>query len=84
MRTLVATVHVGSCIEAMDSTGLSKPAVSRQVEDLKASLGVRLLQRTTRRLSITDEGRTYYLGNKDILLLVEEAWVPPPLRPRVT
>ena len=73
MRTFVAVVDAGSFVGAMDATGLSKPAVSRQVADLEASLGGRLLQRTTRRLSVTDEGRTYYQRCKDILQAVEEA-----------
>ena len=73
MRTYVAVVDAGSFVGAMDATGLSKPAVSRQVADLEAALGGRLLQRTTRRLSMTDEGRTYYQRCKDILQAVEEA-----------
>lgn len=73
MRTFVAVVDAGSFVGAMDSTGLSKAAVSRQVADLEASLGGRLLQRTTRRLSVTDEGRTFYQRSKDILQSVEEA-----------
>lgn len=73
MKTYAAVVDAGSFVGAMDATGLSKPAVSRQVADLEASLGARLLQRTTRRLSVTDEGRTYYQRCKDILQAVEEA-----------
>lgn len=73
MKTYVAVVDAGSFVGAMDATGLSKPAVSRQVADLEAALGGRLLQRTTRRLSMTEEGRTYYQRCKDILQAVEEA-----------
>lgn len=73
MRTYVAVVDAGSFVGAMDATGFSKPAVSRQIADLEAELGGRLLQRTTRRLSVTDEGRTYYQRCKDILQSVEEA-----------
>lgn len=73
MRTYVAVVDAGSFVGAMDATGFSKPAVSRQIADLETALGGRLLQRTTRRLSVTDEGRTYYQRCKDILQAVEEA-----------
>lgn len=73
MRTFSAVVDAGSFVRAMDATGLSKPAVSRQVAELEAHLGARLLQRTTRRLSLTDEGRTYYQRCKDILQAVDEA-----------
>ncbi|WP_345797477.1 LysR family transcriptional regulator [Castellaniella sp. MT123] len=73
MRTFTAVVDAGSFVRAMDATGFSKPAVSRQVAELEAYLGARLLQRTTRRLSLTDEGLTYYQRSKDILQAVEEA-----------
>lgn len=73
MKTFVAVVDAGSFVGAMDAAGLSKPAVSRQVAELEAHLGTRLLQRTTRRLSLTSEGRDYYQRCKDILAAVQEA-----------
>ena len=73
MKTYVAVVDAGSFVGAMDATGFSKPAISRQIADLENTLGARLLQRTTRRLSVTDQGRTYYQRCKDILYAVEEA-----------
>ena len=47
-------------VAAADQLRLSKAAVSRSVIDLETRLGARLLQRTTRRLSITEAGRAYY------------------------
>ena len=73
MKSYVAVVDAGSFVGAMDAAGFSKPAISRQIADLEATLGARLLQRTTRRLSVTEEGRTYYQRCKDILQAVEEA-----------
>jgi DNA-binding transcriptional LysR family regulator len=73
MKTFVAVVEAGSFVGAMDASGLSKPAVSRQVNELEAHLGMRLLQRTTRRLSLTGEGQTYFQRCKEILLAVQEA-----------
>lgn len=73
MKTFVAVVETGGFIKAVDVTGFSKPAVSRQVADLEKYLGARLLHRTTRRVSLTDEGRSYYQHSKAILLAVEEA-----------
>ncbi|MDO6387734.1 LysR family transcriptional regulator [Uliginosibacterium sp. 31-12] len=73
MKTFVAVVEAGSFVGAMDSTGLSKPAISRHVNELEQHLGVRLLQRTTRRLSLTSEGETYLQRCRDILLAVDEA-----------
>jgi DNA-binding transcriptional LysR family regulator len=73
MKTLVAVVDAGSFIGAAEPLGMSKAAVSRHVSDLEHRLGVRLLQRTTRRLSLTDEGHAFYARSKDALALVDEA-----------
>lgn len=73
MHTFVAVVDAGSFVGAMATTGLSKPAVSRQVADLEQHLGVRLLHRTTRRLSLTDAGRLYALRCREVLAAVREA-----------
>jgi DNA-binding transcriptional LysR family regulator len=73
MKTYTAVVEAGSFVGAMDATGLSKPAVSRHVGELEEHLGTRLLQRTTRRLSMTSEGQAYYLRCKEILAAVQEA-----------
>ena len=54
METFVAVVESGSFVAAVEVTGQSKPAVSRQVSELEQFLGIRLLHRTTRRLSLTD------------------------------
>ena len=73
MRVFAAVVDAGSFVGASDALAMSKPAVSRYVQDLEARLGVRLLQRTTRRLSLTDEGAAFYARCKDVLANVEEA-----------
>lgn len=73
MKTFTAVVDAGSFVGAMEATQLSKPAVSRHVTELEAHLGARLLQRTTRRLSLTSEGQTYYQRCKEVLLAVQEA-----------
>ena len=73
MRVFAAVVDAGSFIGACDAVGLSKAAVSRHVQELEARLGVRLLQRTTRKLSLTDEGDVFYTRCKELLADVEEA-----------
>ena len=73
MRVFVAVVDAGSFVGASDAIEMSKPAVSRYVRDLEARLGVRLLQRTTRKLSLTDEGTAFYARCKDLLADVDEA-----------
>ena len=52
---------------------MSKPAVTRHVADLELRLGVRLLHRTTRKLSLTEEGRAFYGRCKTVLADVEVA-----------
>jgi DNA-binding transcriptional LysR family regulator len=51
-----AVADRGSFVKAAEALDLSTPAVSRSVQDLEKTLGVRLLQRTTRRVSLTPEG----------------------------
>ena len=73
MRVFAAVVDAGSFVGASDAIEMSKPAVSRHVQDLEARLGVRLLHRTTRKLSLTEEGAVFYARCKDLLANVEEA-----------
>ncbi|WP_114974064.1 LysR family transcriptional regulator [Rhodoferax ferrireducens] len=73
MQTFNAVVDAGSFVKAADALDVSKAAVSRYVADLEARLGVRLLQRTTRRLSLTEEGQVFYARSKELLAGVEEA-----------
>lgn len=73
MQALVAVVDAGSFVKAAESLGLSKAAVSRQVANLEARLGVRLLQRTTRRLSLTEEGRAFVERSRELLASLDEA-----------
>jgi len=73
MKTFAAVVDGGSFVQAADALGMSKPAVSRHVAELEQRLGVRLLQRTTRKLSLTEEGRLFYGRCKTVLSDVEVA-----------
>ncbi|ACG72889.1 transcriptional regulator, LysR family [Anaeromyxobacter sp. K] len=66
-------VEAGSFTAAAASLGLRKSSVSRAVAALEADLGIRLLQRTTRRLSLTDAGRAYYERTRDALAGLREA-----------
>jgi DNA-binding transcriptional LysR family regulator len=56
----VRTVEAGSFAGAARNLGITPVAVSKNVQRLERQLGVRLLQRSTRRLSLTEEGRIYY------------------------
>lgn len=72
MQAFVAVVDSGSFVGAGESLRVSKAAVSRVVMQLEARLGARLLQRTTRRLSLTEAGQAYYARAKQILADLDE------------
>jgi DNA-binding transcriptional LysR family regulator len=73
MRAFVAVVEAGSFVGAAEALQVSKPAISRQVAELEARLGVRLLHRTTRKLSLTEEGDVFHARCKEVLGVLEEA-----------
>jgi DNA-binding transcriptional LysR family regulator len=60
LETFVRIVESGSLSGAAKALGLSLSAVSRQLRSLEEELGVMLLVRSTRRLSVTDDGRQWY------------------------
>lgn len=73
MEAFVAVVDAGSFVKAAEALGVSKAAVSRYVSELESRLGARLLQRTTRRLSLTEEGEVFHARCKELLAGVNEA-----------
>ncbi len=73
MQTFVAVVDAGSFVGAADALQMSKTAVSRVVGALEARLGTRLLQRTTRRLSLTPEGALFVERCRELLDGVRDA-----------
>jgi DNA-binding transcriptional LysR family regulator len=66
-------VQSGSFTRAARALALPKSTVSRRVSELEERLGARLLQRTTRRLSLTDVGRVYYDHCRRILAEMQAA-----------
>ncbi len=73
MTVFTAVVEAGSFVGAADALGISKAVASRLVAELEARLGVRLLHRTTRKLSLTEEGRTFHARCQAVLADVQEA-----------
>ena len=73
MQTFNAVVDAGSFVKAAEALAMSKAAVSRYVVDMETRLGVRLLHRTTRRLSLTEEGQVFYGRSKELLAELAEA-----------
>ncbi|MCB1716877.1 MAG: LysR family transcriptional regulator [Candidatus Competibacteraceae bacterium] len=72
MALFVRVVEEGSFSSAARSLNLTPSAVSKQIGRLEDRLGVRLLQRTTRQLSLTEEGRVFYDRCVVILAEIEE------------
>jgi len=73
MQAFARVAESGSFSAAARQLRQSKSLVSRQVADLEANLGVRLIQRTTRSLSLTEAGLAYYDKAQRILAELEEA-----------
>jgi DNA-binding transcriptional LysR family regulator len=73
MRVFTAVVDAGSFAGAADKLDLSRGMATRYVAQLEAHLGVRLLNRTTRKLSLTEAGTDYYQRATQVLAMVEEA-----------
>ena len=73
MRVFSAVVEAGSFAGAADKLDLSRGMATRYVAQLEAHLGVRLLNRTTRKLSLTDEGAVFYERCKALLADMDEA-----------
>ncbi|TFH87745.1 LysR family transcriptional regulator [Billgrantia azerbaijanica] len=73
ITAFVRVAERGSYTRAAEALGLSRTRVSRQVMALEAHLGVRLLQRTTRRLHLTEAGERYLIRAQEILQALEEA-----------
>jgi DNA-binding transcriptional LysR family regulator len=73
MQAFAAVVDAGSFVGASEALSASKAAVSRQVAELEGRLGVRLLHRTTRKLSLTEEGEVFYARCRELLGGVAEA-----------
>ena len=73
MVTLVAAVEAGSLSAASRKLGMPLATVSRKVSDLEAHLRTRLVNRTSRRLTLTDAGRSYVAACRRILEDVGEA-----------
>lgn len=69
----VAAIEDGSLAAAARRFGLSPAMAGKYVSTLEAALNARLLQRTTRRLSLTDAGHAYYARCKHILEAFDEA-----------
>ena len=72
MRLFLTIVEKGSLVAAARETGLSSTTVSERLASLEQYFGVVLINRTTRSISLTEEGRTLVEGAKQVLAELEE------------
>lgn len=73
LQSFIAVVETGSFSEAAERLAVGKSVISRRVSALENRLGVQLLRRTTRRLSLTEAGREFYPRAARLLAELEEA-----------
>jgi DNA-binding transcriptional LysR family regulator len=69
LKTVVAVVETNSFTAASERLGISKALVSKYVGEVENQLGIRLFNRTTRQLALTDSGRRYY---EEAIILLEQ------------
>lgn len=73
LRCFVTVVEAGSFAKAAQQLDISTAAVSRRMASLELALGSRLIERTTRRLDLTDAGRAFYQDVIHIFQMLDEA-----------
>ncbi len=73
MRSFVRVAERGSLSAVARELGIGQSTVTRHLRELEEAVGVPLLSRTTRRVTLTDEGSRYYANCVQILRLVEQA-----------
>lgn len=73
IAVFMAVVETGSFAAGGKATGLTRSAAGKAVSRIEDRLGVRLLNRTTRAMSMTEEGRSFHEHGLDILAAVEKA-----------
>ncbi|MEJ2609755.1 MAG: LysR family transcriptional regulator [Candidatus Thiodiazotropha sp.] len=73
LESFIAVVELGQFSAAAERLGIGKSVISRRVSELEEHLGALLLQRTTRRLSLTDAGREFYPRSVQLLEDLAEA-----------
>ena len=75
VSVLAAVIEGSSFVKAAELIGITDSGVSRAISRLETRLGVRLLDRTTRSVALTDEGRRFYEEVKPHLQAIEDAAV---------
>ena len=72
LRYFVAVAEALSFTKAAEKLHTAQPSLTRQIKDLEDELGVRLLNRTKQKVTLTDEGRSFFGDAKRLLALAAE------------
>ncbi|CUI16150.1 putative transcriptional regulator [Candidatus Protochlamydia naegleriophila] len=72
LQTFVKVVEANSFVAVADQMKLSRAAISKQMSALEEEVGIKLIERTTRRLRLTETGEHYYKQSKEILNKLDE------------
>jgi DNA-binding transcriptional LysR family regulator len=72
IQIFIRVAELASFTRAADSLGIPKASTSTAVQKLEASLGARLLHRTTRKVQLTQDGQAFYERSKDLLTDIDE------------
>lgn len=73
LRSFATVVETGSFAKAADQLNVSTAAISRRISALEEMLGTRLIARTTRRLDLTDAGKSFYEDVTNVFHMLDEA-----------
>lgn len=74
IKIFIEIVDAGSFAQAAENLQIHRPAVTKALQQLEQESGVRLLQRTTRRLYLTPEGEEFYRRSKPLLSQATICW----------
>ncbi len=72
MEVFIRVAELASFTKAADSLGVPKGSISTSIQSLESHMGTRLLHRTTRNVSLTQDGQIFYERCKDLLVDVDE------------
>jgi len=73
LRYFVAVAEALSFTKAAEKLRLAQPSLTRQVRNLEAEIGVRLLDRSNNRVALTEEGRLFLFDSKKLLAMSDES-----------
>ena len=72
IRIFIEIIESGSLTQAAENLQIHRPAVTKALQQLEQHSGIRLMQRTTRRINLTPEGEEFYRRSKPLLAQTDD------------